>query len=176
MRNRLSAMGIPKRLLGTDEQIIYHLRTHIKRILGWLLLGLLIIIAGVVGALLLPSDWRPIGSWVIFGLVVILIIPVAIVPLLKWATTTYTITNRRIITRSGIFNKTGHDIPLSRISNVSYDRSLVDRIFRCGTLILETSADNPLLLDDIPQVEKVHVRITELLFRLDREERLAQDH
>lgn len=176
MRNRLLGMGIPKRLLGSDEQIIYHLRTHIKRILGWLLLGLLIVIAAIVGALLLPSDWQPIGSWVLFGLAVILLVPLTLVPLLKWVTTTYTITNRRIITRAGILNKTGHDIPLGRISNVSYDRSFIDRIFRCGTLILETSADNPLLLDDIPQVEKVHVRITELLFRLDREERLAQDH
>ena len=176
MRNRLLGMGIPKRLLGSDEQIIYHLRTHIKRILGWLLLGLLIVIAAIVGALMLPSDWQPIASWVIFGLAVILLVPLTIVPLLKWATTTYTITNRRIITRAGILNKIGHDIPLGRISNVSYDRSFIDRIFRCGTLILETSADNPLLLDDIPQVEKVHVRITELLFRLDREERLAQDH
>ncbi len=35
----------------------------------------------------------------------------------------------------------------------------------CGTLILETAAGQPLLLPDVPDVERVHVTITELLFR-----------
>lgn len=168
-------MAIPKRLLGEGEHIVYHLRTHIKRILGWLLLGLLIIAVAVTGSMLLPSDAKPIGVYIIIAVTVVLLIPIVFIPLLRWATSTYTITDRRIITRWGIFNKKGQDIPLSRISNVSYDRSIVDRFFRCGTLILETSADNPLHLDDIPRVEKVHVHITDLLFRLDREEQLRGD-
>lgn len=158
-------MALPKRLLGTDEHIVFHLRTHIKRILGWLLLGLLLIIAAILATMFMPNEARPIGTYVVWGVCVVLLFPVAIIPWIRWATSTFTITDRRVITRTGILNKTGHDIPLGRISNVSYDRSFVDRLFRCGTLILETSADNPLRLDDIPNVEKVHVRMTELLFR-----------
>ena len=37
-------------------------------------------------------------------------------------------------------------------------------MFGCGTLILQTSADDPLMLPDIPDVEDVHVEVTELLF------------
>lgn len=158
-------MALPKRLLGADEHIVFHLRTHIKRILGWLLLGVLLIAAAVVASIFMPSEAQPIGNYVVWGLCVVLLVPVVFIPWLNWLTNTYTITDRRIITRTGIFNKRGHDIPLSRISNVSYDRSLVDRMFRCGTLILETSAENPVHLDDIPRIERVHVRMTELLFK-----------
>ncbi|MFD2673983.1 PH domain-containing protein [Gulosibacter bifidus] len=157
-------MALPKRLLGADEHIVFHLRTHIKRILGWLLLGVLLIAAAIAGSIFMPKEAQPIGNYIVWGLCVVLLVPVVIVPWLNWLTNTYTITDRRIITRTGIFNKRGHDIPLSRISNVSYDRSLVDRMFRCGTLILETSAENPVHLDDIPRIEQVHVRMTELLF------------
>lgn len=161
-------MRIPQRLLGDGENVVFHLRTHLKRILGWLLLGLLVLVAAIVGTILLPENAEPIGSYVIWGVCIIVLIPVALVPWLNWLTTTYTITDRRVITRRGIFNKTGHDIPLRSVSNVAYERSFIDRVFRCGTLILETSADNPLKLDDIPNIEQVHVRMTELLHRLDR--------
>ena len=56
-------------------------------------------------------------------------------------------------------------LPLRRINNVNYERSLTDRMLGCGTLILETAAGQPLLLPDVPDVERVHVTITELLFR-----------
>ena len=84
-------------------------------------------------------------------------------------TSTYTITDRRIITRKGIINKVGHDLPLRRINNVNYERSLTDRMLGCGTLILETAAGQPLILHDVPKVERVHVAITELLFADDRD-------
>ncbi|UQN16006.1 PH domain-containing protein [Gulosibacter sp. ACHW.36C] len=163
-------MGIPQRLLGENEHVVFHLRTHIKRILGWLLLGLLVLVAAIVGTVLLPAEAQPIGSYIIWGVCVVVLIPVALVPWLKWLTTTYSITDRRVITRTGIFNKRGHDIPLRSISNVAYERSFIDRIFRCGTLVLETSADNPLRLDDIPNIEHVHVRMTELLHRIGQGE------
>ena len=60
-------------------------------------------------------------------------------------------------------------MPLRRINNVNYERSLTDRMLGCGTLILETAAGQPLTLPDVPKVERVHVAITELLFSDDRD-------
>lgn len=161
-------MGLPRRFLGADEHVVYHLRTHWKRIFGHVLLGVIILACAVVGTLLLPASAQPIASYILWAIAIIALIPATITPVLKWLSSTYTITDRRIITRTGILNKKGHDIPLSRIANVAYDHSLVDRIFGCGTLILETSADEPLRLDDIPRVERVHVRVTEILFASSR--------
>ena len=85
-------------------------------------------------------------------------------PWLQWYTHTYTVTTKRIITRSGVFNRAGHDLPLTRISDIQLDKGVTDRFFGCGTLALQTSADDPLLLHDVPQVEMVQVEISNLLF------------
>ena len=72
--------------------------------------------------------------------------------------------NHRLITRAGILNKVGHDVPVARITNVAYERSLSDRVFGCGSLVFTTSAEAPVVLTDIPKVEEVGVAISNLLF------------
>ena len=91
-------------------------------------------------------------------------VPAYLLPLLRWRTTTYTLTNHRLITRSGIITKVGHDLPVARITNVTYERSLTDRMFGCGSLVFTTSAEAPVVLHDIPKVESVGVAISNLLF------------
>ena len=162
------AMTISKKLLSTDERVLRHMHEHIKIILLNIIATVLILAAVAVGLVYMPDSVLPWGQWMLGILGVVLVIIVFFIPWLKWITTTFTITNRRIITRSGIFNKNGHDIPLSRISNVAYNRSLIDRVFGCGTLILETSADSPVTLRDIPRVEQVHVELTDMLFASER--------
>ncbi|MDO5093146.1 MAG: PH domain-containing protein [Propionibacteriaceae bacterium] len=157
-------MARNKDLLARDEQIVLTMRTHIKA----LLLAIIVLIASTVilgiGLALLPQQARPIGTYVLIGLYAIAFFAWVLLPYLRWFTATYTITNRRIITRKGILNKTGHDLPLRSINNVNYERSLSDRIFGCGTLILVTAAEQPLHLPDVPRVEQVHVVIADLIF------------
>lgn len=157
-------MGLSRKVLGADERVIVHVRTHWKALILPAIVGLLSIAVGVVATVFMwqnPGPWAVLALWIAVGLVFIVW---SFIPWLRWLTSTYTITDRRIITRKGILNKTGHDLPLSRIANVQYEISLSDRILRCGTLILETAADDPVQLHDIPKVERVHVTMTELLF------------
>jgi membrane protein YdbS with pleckstrin-like domain len=88
-------------------------------------------------------------------------------PLLVWLTASYTITNRRLITRQGVITRTGHDIPLTRISDVAYEKHLIDRVLGCGTLIIsDASTHGSVPLPDIPHVEETQRRINELLHQL----------
>lgn len=157
-------MALSKKLLSRDEVIVRHMRTHPKVLLGRILLEIILLAAGIIVSVLAPDSWRPWGMVAIWVVVLILSTPLFVVPWLRWTTKTYTVTSKRVITRQGIFNKTGHDLPLTRISDVQQDRALTDRIFGCGTLILQTSANDPLLLEDVPQAETVQVEIANLLF------------
>ncbi len=157
-------MALSRKLLGANERVIVHVRTHWKVLIVPAVVGLVAIAIGAVGTIFLsqnPGPWAVMALWV---LVAGIFAVGSFLPWLRWLTTTYTITDRRIITRRGILNKTGHDLPLTRIANVQYEISLTDRMLHCGTLILETAADDPLALHDIPDVEQVHVTMTELLF------------
>lgn len=157
-------MGLDPQLLGKGEVVVLHLRTHVKALL---LPALLLVVFGVLTGLafaLVPPSWQPTAGWVITLVAVLATALWVVVPFLKWLTSTFTFTNRRIITRRGIIVKTGHDLPLTRISNVSYRRGPIDQLLGCGTLELATAAEQPVTLDDIPDVERVHVMMTELLF------------
>ncbi|MFT3969343.1 MAG: PH domain-containing protein [Micropruina sp.] len=157
-------MGLPAKLLGDGEHELLHLRSHGKTMIKptlWLIV--VAALCGVVFAML-PVSWRPASGWTVTMIALLLAIPVYLTPLLRWRTTTYTLTNHRLITRSGIVNKVGHDVPVARITNVAYERGLTDRMFGCGSLVFTTSAEAPVVLHDIPKVEDVGVAISNLLF------------
>jgi uncharacterized membrane protein YdbT with pleckstrin-like domain len=102
------------------------------------------------------SSWQSYG-WI--GLAVvggIGLVWLTLVPLLRWRTTHFVLTNRRVMVREGILTRSGIDIPIDRINTVQFRHSLIDRIVGCGTLIIESASDEPLEFDDVPQVERVH--------------------
>jgi uncharacterized membrane protein YdbT with pleckstrin-like domain len=157
-------MGLSAKLLGPGEHVVLRLRTHAKAMVlpavAFVLLG------GVlgVGAALVPTAYRPIGQYVVVLAACALGLWWSVIPFLRWRSRTYTITNYRLVTRQGILAKTGTSLPLARIVDVSYERSLMDRMLRCGTLNIQTAAEGALVLDDVPDVEHVHQALTELLF------------
>lgn len=157
-------MSLPSKLLGNGEAVVLHLRRHWRVLVGPVLVLLVLAAALGAGVALIPREWRPWADIALGIMVLILFCWFVLTPLLRWRTTTYTFTNRRIITRSGIFTTVGHDLPLARINDMSYERSFIDKLFGSGTLVLQTAADDPLSLTKIPDVERVHVEMTELLF------------
>ncbi len=157
-------------MLNDGEHIILSTRTHVKALLVPAVV--LIIVAGLAGYLSsLPSGenagvWRTV-VWVVAGA---LIAWFTVAPFLRWLLTTYTFTSRRLITRTGVLTRRGHDIPLNRISDISYEKSLVDRIFGCGTLVVSDASElGRVELRDIPRVEQAQLTVSDELFhRADR--------
>lgn len=157
-------MGLSTRLLGADEYVVLHLRTHGKA-LFWPAVGL-IVVGGLIGigTALIPPAFRPGGQIVVALLGLSLALWWAVIPYLRWSTNTYTLTNRRLITRWGILNKAGKDFPLARVNDVAYEQSVSDRMFRCGTLYVQSAAEGgPIVLADVPDVAEVHVTMSELV-------------
>jgi uncharacterized membrane protein YdbT with pleckstrin-like domain len=155
-------------MLGDDEYVVLHTRTHAKVLLLPVFVLLVIGAAVGVGVALVAADYYPLGPLAIVAVGFLLICWLVLAPWLRWFTTTYTITNRRLITRRGILNKTGTDLPLNRIHEVSSERSLLDRMLGCGTLNVATAAeDGTVVLCDVPDAEHVHTEISQLLVGTD---------
>ncbi len=153
------------RLISDDEYVVVRTRTHAKALIlpsiGLILLG------GLVGSgtALVPSNLRPAGQIMVAALGFLVVVWLIVRPFLRWLSTTYTITTHRLLTRSGILHRVGKDLPLIRVNDVSYDQSLADRMFGCGTLEVQTAGENgTIALADVPDVEQVHAVISELLF------------
>lgn len=160
-------MSISPKLLGSGEEIVISTRTHVK-VLFWPAV-LLIVMAAATGFLeALPSGNGTVATWTRWGIVIVFVVLAAffvVLPFLRWLAATYTLTNRRLITRRGLITRKGRDIPLGRISDVSYSKGLLDRIFGCGTLIVSDATEQAgVPLKDIPEVERFHLTLNELLF------------
>ena len=157
-------MALSKKLLSRDEVVVRHMHTHIKVLLWRFVVEILLLVVGVVASVMAPTTWQPWGIVAIWVVILVVSVPLLLLPWLQWYMHTYTITTKRIITRSGIISRVGHDLPLTRISDIQLDKDVTDRFFGCGTLALQTSADDPLLLHDVPHVETVQVEISNLIF------------
>ncbi len=76
------------------------------------------------------------------------------VPVLRWRTTTYELTTRRLRMRTGILTRRGRDIPLTRINDVSFQKGPLDRLLGSGRLTVESAGEHgQIVLTDIPRVE-----------------------
>jgi len=157
-------VGLQPKLLNEGEHVIVATRTHVK-VLIWPAV-ILLATFGIAGFAISKISGSSAGTLRIIVIVIaVLILAVfVLVPFLKWLSTTYAFTNRRLITRSGVLSRRGHDIPVHRISDVAFERGLMDRILGCGTLIIsDASETGQVQLHDIPRVESVQLTIQQEL-------------
>jgi len=62
--------------------------------------------------------------------------------LLQWYFINFVVTTERCIYRSGVFAKTGIEIPLDRINTVFFNQSFFERIVRAGDIAIESAGEN----------------------------------
>lgn len=156
-------MAINPKLLNEGEHVVFSTRTHVKALLVPALV--LIVTAGLAGFLSAWVDDKKVAQYVIWGVALVVVLVWAVWPFLKWWTSTYTVTNRRLTTHTGVLTRSGHDIQLSRISDVSYEKQLLDRILGCGTLVISDASELGIRLPDVPRVEERQKVIADLLYR-----------
>ncbi len=157
-------MALSKDLLNEGESIVVDTRTHPKALLLPILA--LVVLLGI-GVFVQSAVDESLVVNIVWVVVAIGIVWFVLRPLLVWLTATYTVTTRRLITRHGVITRKGHDIPLTRVSDVAYERDLIDRLLGCGTLVIsDASTHGQVALPDIPRIEETHRRIQELLHDL----------
>ena len=164
-------MGFPKRLLGDDETLVLSLRPHIKVLFVPALVLLLVSpLAGLLAGVI--PDW---GIQLWLRVAIILVAALVLLrwtawPFIVWWNTTYAVTTRRLVIREGVLAREGHDMPLTRLNDVSFEHSFWERLLGCGTLMVESAGEHgQIVLDDIPRVEQVQ----RTLYRLSDDARTS---
>jgi membrane protein YdbS with pleckstrin-like domain len=161
-------MAYPKKLLSEDESVVLETHPHWK-VLVVPVIELLVVLA-VAGFMLgyFDQSW---ARWSVVGVGLLLVLVLFVVPFLRWRTTMFVITTKRVVTREGILTRSGRDVPLNRINDVSFSHNLLERLLRCGTLTVESAGERgQVVLNDIPRVAEVQHRLYELTERAGREE------
>ena len=158
-------MGFPENVLTSGERVELKMRPHWREVFASVLVGLLLLAVLIYVAWLTPNDttgnWI---QWIVVAIGVLIAVFLVVMPILRWLTTHYVVTTHRVLVRRGVVTKTGKDITLSKITDVSFERTLLDRLTGSGTLRIESAGDSP---DEtfraIPRSDRVQQVINRLI-------------
>jgi uncharacterized membrane protein YdbT with pleckstrin-like domain len=170
-------VGFPDNILTDDEQVELHLHPHWIRLVPPVVVAVLALAATLFGVLSIPAGrGQQAGQWLVLIAGIAVIAVFAVRPWLRWLTTSYVITTERVILRQGILSRTGRDIPLQRLNDVSFSHSLWERFLGSGTLVIESAGERgQVVLADVPHVENVHAVLYRLADADDLRRRSAED-
>lgn len=170
MGGMVSATG-----LAEGEELVLRLHQHWKTVLRPVLILAATILALLAVLIFLPAGRDTAIVRLVLGALALIIVVIWVaVPLLRWRTTSYELTSRRLRLRAGIVTRSGRDFPLAKISDVSFAQGLLDRVLGCGRLIVESPGENgQLVLNEIPQVQLVQSTLFQLVG--DEQARLARE-
>jgi uncharacterized membrane protein YdbT with pleckstrin-like domain len=163
--------------LTGDEEPVLLLHPHWKTLIGPVLIAVIVLAAALLIEAVIPSGRDAAAGRLAVAVIALLALMLwLIAPVLRWRTTTYELTTRRLRTRFGLLTRRGRDIPLARINDVSFEKGILDRLLGAGRLVVESAGEHgQIVLRDIPNVEQVQATLYQLVEaeqgRLDGDQR-----
>ena len=130
-------MAFPRRYLNEGEEIVLDLRPHWSVFIapvGALVASLALAIA--------ISSRTDVDGAVLAALALALVCLIWLVArYAKWYFTNFVVTTDRLIHRTGVFAKQGKEIPLERLNDVSFRKTLIERMLGAGDLLIESAGE-----------------------------------
>jgi uncharacterized membrane protein YdbT with pleckstrin-like domain len=111
--------------------------------------------------------------WGLWGVLMVRLIWQAI----NWAVDYFVITSKRILLTSGVFTRSVAMMPLSKVTDMSFRRSLAGRLLGYGEFVVESAGQDQALrtIDHIPYPEDLYRRVCDEIFNQDTEKKGKED-
>jgi uncharacterized membrane protein YdbT with pleckstrin-like domain len=105
--------------------------------------------------------------WVLWGLLFLRLA----VKVFEWTETYFVVTSQRFLLATGLVVKKVNMMPLTKVTDMSFQRSTMGRILGYGEFILESAGQDQALnrVDHLPYPEQLYLEVCGLIFK-DREE------
>jgi hypothetical protein len=142
------------------ERVVAKFRGHGRRLFFPTIF--LILVAGATGYFSnwFPEEWQ---NWSVLAVGALLAVFFFVVPAVKWLSTRYVITTRRIILRHGLLVNTRSELMLARAGDLTVRKSVLQAIFRSGDVRIGIGQGEFAVLRDVPRADLVSEVIGELL-------------
>ncbi|MDR0343708.1 MAG: PH domain-containing protein [Nocardiopsaceae bacterium] len=154
---------VNKYLLPHEEQVIT-VRRHPAILIG----PIAITLAGLVIAVVLSDTLLRHQSsvlmivWILWGVLALFLIWKTAL----WAVDYFVVTSHRMLLAEGLITRKVAMMPLVKVTDMSFQRSFLGRIFGYGTFILESAGQDQALrtVDHIPYPEQLYLEVCGLIF------------
>lgn len=130
-------MGYPRKLLAPGEEIAAEARPNWSVLVRPVAItALLVAAAAAVGVIW--SSAPALTGYVLAGVCLAALARLG-ARMLEWRSRLLVVTTTRVIYRSGVLRRTGREIPLDRVQDVSYHQTLLERLVGAGSLLIESA-------------------------------------
>jgi membrane protein YdbS with pleckstrin-like domain len=130
-------VSFPTKLLAPGEEIYLDSRPNWSY-LFWPSILTLLVLAGCVVVVVLWAGAPVYMAWILLVCAVSAILYFG-ARYIAWRTTSFVVTSQRIVYRTGALRRTGREIPIGRVQDVTYHQGVVERIVRAGSLTVESA-------------------------------------
>ena len=130
-------MKFPAKLLAPDEEVYLDARPNWSYMF-WPAVFTVLVLAGCIAVIVLWSSAPTYTAWVLLGCG-LAAFGYFLVRYLGWLTTSFVVTSQRIVYRTGVLRRTGREIPIGRVQDVTYRQTIVERVVRAGSLTVESA-------------------------------------
>lgn len=153
------------RYLAADERIVLEVRRHMSLLLGpFLVTVLAIFVAGAIGWFTSPSEGSDRVDLVL-GIIALFFAARFGWKAWQWRADTIVVTDQRIFEVSGVLTRKVASMPLTRVTDMTYQRSLMGRLLGYGDLIVESAGQDQALsrIEHLPRPDDFYRTITSLV-------------
>jgi hypothetical protein len=132
-------MPYPRRLISAGEEVVIDLNPHwmyfFRQIVFSIPLFLLFLFT------LSQHGTVQKGLWYLDFLAFVVWAGYVVLRWLAWRSTYFVVTTERIISRTGVIARTGHEIPLDRVNDINFRQRLWERMVGAGSLVIESAGE-----------------------------------
>lgn len=130
-------MTFPARLLAPGETIYLDARPNWS-LLFWPIVIVVVLASAAIAVVVAFPKWPIWVAWVMVAIVGVAVINL-VAHLASWGSTSFVVTSQRVIYRTGIARRSGREIPISRVQDVTYRQQIVERLVGAGSLTVESA-------------------------------------
>lgn len=130
-------MTFSRRAIHEDEEVLLEARPHWSLLVGPSFVAT-VVLAGSVAIYVTWSAAPRWFDWVLLGLTVVAVCRF-LARLVKWRSTDLVVTTMRVIYRRGVVRRSGREILISSIQDVSYVQTLLGRMIGKGELSVQSA-------------------------------------
>ncbi|RSN64826.1 MULTISPECIES: PH domain-containing protein [Actinomadura] len=151
--------SVNKYLLPHENQVIT-VRRHPAVLMvpvGLVLGGLIIagVLVNTVGAVIMWIwwGWLALLAWFVWRVA-------------EWSVDYFVITNQRMLLTTGILTRSVAMMPLAKVTDMSFKRSITGRMLGYGEFVLESAGQDQALtnIDYLPYPEQLYLEVCEMIF------------
>ena len=162
-----SRIGAVNKFLLPSERVVIEVRRHWAEMF-WAAVS---VFGGLVAALLLDTvmTLSP-AVRLVMWLAWIAILLYFLWRILEWSLDWFVVTDKRFVLRQGVITRRVGMMPLTRVTDMRYQRSPLGRILGYGMFVLESAGQDQALssIDYLPEPDELYREVCEFLFNQPR--------